>query len=113
MNRDQHIAIGLVAFAVYVILLNYLKPVQLDSVVYGGIAAVVSSVLPDWIEPARSWKHRAFGHSKRVLRWSLMLFLLSTILTLLYPYGLVISGALLGYASHLLADSTTPVGLPD
>ena len=105
--------IGLVAFIGYVILLYLIRPIQPDAIVYGGIAAVVFSMLPDWVEPPNSWKHRAFGHSKRVLRNILLLLLVFTLGALLYPYALVIGGALLGYAVHLRADSTTPAGLQD
>jgi membrane-bound metal-dependent hydrolase YbcI (DUF457 family) len=74
---------------------------------------MVFSILPDWIDPPTSWKHRAFGHSKRVLKNAFLLFLLFTLVALIYPYAIILSGAFLGYVSHLAFDWTTPAGLPD
>ena len=113
MNRDQHVTIGLLFFALYVILLNHLKPLQLDAIIYGGIAAAIFSVVPDMLEPPTSGRHRRFAHSKRVLRNSFLAFLALTVIVFLFPYAIIIGGALLGYVMHLAADSTTPAGLPD
>lgn len=113
MNRDQHVTIGLIFFALYVILVNYFKPLQLDAIVYGGIAAAIFSVVPDVLEPPRSGRHRRFAHSKRVLRDSFLVFLVLTAVVFLYPYAIIVDGALLGYVMHLAADSTTPAGLPE
>jgi membrane-bound metal-dependent hydrolase YbcI (DUF457 family) len=90
-----------------------LKPIQIDVLFYAGLAAVIFTILPDLIEPATSWTHRAFGHSKRVLKGTFLVFLLFTLIALLFSYALVVGGAMLGYSVHLLADSTTPAGLPD
>jgi len=78
--------------------------------VIGGITSVISSIIPDLIEPAGDFRHRDFAHSKRVLRMFYMIFLTTSILSLFIPVLLIISVRLIWYILHLLADSITKTG---
>lgn len=76
------------------------------------IGAYVGSTLPDRLEPADHPNHRKFFHS-----WFIFVFLLATLYALSkciknkFFFPLVL-GTILGYNTHLLADSRTPKGLP-
>jgi Predicted membrane-bound metal-dependent hydrolase (DUF457). len=83
----------------------------------GSLAAFAGSVLPDLLEPPTSSRHRGFFHSKKVLKGTGILFVVTALLWLLpevpsktVPF--VLSALALGYLLHLAADSVTPRGLP-
>lgn len=113
MNRDTHVALGLIGFIVYVILLQSLRSFETSILVIGGIASVIGSVVPDLIEPAGDFRHRGFAHSRRVLGMLSMILLASSLISLFIPVLLIISAGFIGYIIHLLADSTTKTGIPE
>jgi membrane-bound metal-dependent hydrolase YbcI (DUF457 family) len=119
MNREEHVVIGIVFFAVYTYFIFSLIKLSTNTIVFGAIAVVLGSIIPDVLEPATNWMHRGLGHSKRALKFTAELFGITALIgliTVIIPIffiSYVISSFFLGYVAHLLADSTTPVGLPD
>ena len=77
------------------------------------ITAAISSVLPDILDPPFTYKHRKYAHSKQLM----VLFLLIYVFTLFLIYDdiileiWVVHFFSLGYTSHLVLDSLTPMGL--
>jgi len=117
MRRGVHLAIGLLAFCFYAYLGHFLQEIPREALVFGLLAVLTGSVLPDLLERPKSSRHREFFHSKRVLKGTSMLFLSTAVLWLLPDippktvfFGL--SALALGYLLHLAADSVTPRGLP-
>jgi len=119
MNREQHVFIGIVIFAVFTLPFYYLAKIPANIVLYGGIGAVIGSIIPDILEPATSWMHRGVGHSKRALKLTGKIFAIAALLGILSFFNsmffifYIIASFFLGYVAHLLADSTTAVGLPE
>lgn len=122
MNHGEHVFIGIVVFFVYNFfnntiintVLNPLFGLSIDSLwLIGVFLAVLGSVIPDKIEPATHWTHRGTFHSKKTLKISGQVFVVAAALGLFTPIFYYVSCFFLGYAFHLLADSTTKVGLPD
>jgi membrane-bound metal-dependent hydrolase YbcI (DUF457 family) len=73
----------------------------------------VGAILPDIIEPANHYTHRKFFHSVKLLLILLVATVISFIITLLwFPFSWIFYFCL-GYVSHLVADATTKMGLPD
>ena len=83
MNREQHLIIGIIIFAVFTWLYYYLVKIPVDMIIYGGIAAVIGSIIPDILEPATNWMHRGLGHSKRALIFTGKIFAITAFLGLL------------------------------
>ena len=114
----MHLVIGIVAFLAYTYPLYLLLKIPTNTILLGFFAVLFGSVMPDILEPARTWTHRGLGHSRRALKFSGVVFATSAALGLFQFFipGLylayVISAFFLGYLVHLLADATTPAGLP-
>lgn len=119
MDRHEHVTIGILAFIVCSIPLYLIIDKIPSGFIFGLLAVAVGSITPDVLEPATSWKHRGKCHSKRALKYILELSIVAVILGYIFiilansPIFYIISGFFLGYSLHLLADSTTPMGLPD
>jgi membrane-bound metal-dependent hydrolase YbcI (DUF457 family) len=79
----------------------------------GAFLAVLGSVIPDKLEPATHWTHRGKFHSKKTLSLAEKIFAGTALIALFTPIFYYISCFFLGYVFHLLADSTTKVGLPE
>ena len=108
-NKETHFTIAIIVL----IGLIYLKfPAGY------AFALVIGSILPDIFEPAYHYTHRNFFHSKRMLKYALLTIIALPIGFLLSRINLssglffFIGYLALGYVLHLLADSTTPMGLP-
>ena len=118
MRRQTHLAIGAIAFLAYTCLLYLLLEIPANTMLMGFFAALLGSVVPDVLEPARTWTHRGLGHSRRALKFSAEIFAISALVGLFSFFitdlalSYVVSGFFLGYGVHLLADATTPAGLP-
>jgi membrane-bound metal-dependent hydrolase YbcI (DUF457 family) len=88
-------------------------------ILYSLIAVVLGSILPDFLEPSTNWMHRGKYHSKRALKFNGKIFAITALIGLLsyffyiFSVSYILSNFFLGYTSHLLADSTTTMGLPD
>ncbi|MFA5267546.1 MAG: hypothetical protein WC379_06205 [Methanoregula sp.] len=121
MNREEHIFIGIVIFFVYNFFNNTIINAVLNPTIgfsigtswlIGVIIAVIGSVIPDILEPATHWTHRSTFHSRITLGFTGKIFAATAIIGLFTPIFFYISCFFLGYEFHLLADSTTTVGLP-
>ncbi|MFA4877491.1 MAG: metal-dependent hydrolase [Methanoregula sp.] len=118
MNRKAHLVIGALLFLSYVYVTGFFHGTSLELFVFGIVAVALGSLFPDIIEPATGSHHRGICHSRRVLKFLLILFLLSALAVLFakssprYPLVFSASCFFLGYASHLIADATTRAGLP-
>ncbi len=113
MNRQEHVAIGIIAFLVYTYLLYLIFKASTGAIMYAFLAALLGSVIPDILEAPTSWMHRSTCHSKRALKLCGKIFAVTALIGLFFSAFYVISSFFLGYVFHLLADSTTEVGLPD
>jgi len=118
MRRQTHLLIGALAFAAYTYPLYLLLHLPSGTMLVGLFCSFFGSVMPDVLEPARDWTHRGIGHSRRAMKTSLWIFVATAVLGLFQIWNhelflsYLASGFFLGYALHLLADSTTPAGLP-
>ncbi len=137
MNRQQHLIIGAIAFVAYTYLIYLVIKISTDAIAYASIAivlpitvilpprmpqdaiayafiaVVLGSVIPDILEAPTNWMHRGLGHSKRALKFTGKILVLTTLIGLFFSIFYIISSFFLGYVFHLLADATTEVGLPD
>jgi len=122
MNRGAHLIIGIVIFFIYnfvnTSIINFvINPIFGNSAVglwlVGAFAAAIGSVIPDLLEPAKHWTHRGTFHSKKALNLTIWIFAITAIFSLFLSLFFYLSSFFLGYMLHLLADSTTKVGLPD
>jgi membrane-bound metal-dependent hydrolase YbcI (DUF457 family) len=118
MRRTTHLVIGGLGFLAYGWPLHLLLELPARVLLMGLFAALLGSVAPDALEPARHGGHRGTCHSRRAMRFTGPGFLLSAALGLFQPVvpalslSFLLSCVLLGYTLHLLADRTTPAGLP-
>jgi membrane-bound metal-dependent hydrolase YbcI (DUF457 family) len=118
MRKQAHLFIGAIAFLAYTYPLYLLLKLPMNTMLMGFFAVLFGSVMPDVIEPARDWSHRGLGHSRRAMKFSAWVFVFTAVLGLFQIFdpslslSYLVSGFFLGYALHLLADSTTPAGLP-
>jgi len=119
MRRRTRLLIGAAGFLAYTYPISHFLGLPEKALLAGLIAALLGSVMPDALDPPGRWDHRRLGHSRRALRFSGWLFALTAVAggfqSLVTPLSLsfILSGFFLGYALHLLADSTTPAGLPE
>jgi hypothetical protein len=118
MRREEHLLIGAILFGLYTIPILYFTPITIGYAFWGFIVGALGSVMPDVIEPAYNWQHRSIFHSSGVLQLSIIIFVITGLLGFLtiingyFYYSYLLSGFFLGYAAHLLADSTTKMGIP-
>ena len=118
MRRRIHLVVGTALFLVYAYILGKVHPESALLLAAGFLGVVAGSAFPDLIEPATNSRHRGLFHSRRILRLTSLLFFATAFLSILRTPVLFSVGAfpvscfLLGYASHLLADSLTRAGLP-
>jgi membrane-bound metal-dependent hydrolase YbcI (DUF457 family) len=122
MNYGTHFFIGIVIFFVYNffnntiinVILNPLIGFSIGSIwLIGAFLTVLGSVIPDKLEPATHWTHRGKFHSEKTLGITEKIFAVTAIIALFTPIFYYISCFFLGYVFHLLADSTTKMGLPE
>ena len=116
MRRSGHLLIGTAAFVLYQLALEAACPAVLYPWFVGLFAAAAGAVFPDILEPGTGIHHRGICHSRRALKIVSVLFLTAAAISLVaLPHRIVVylaSCFFLGYASHLLADSFTRMGLP-
>jgi len=118
MRRQAHLVIGAIAFLAYTYPLYLLLKIPTNTMLMGFFSVLFGSVIPDVLEPGRTWSHRGLGHSRRAMKFSAELFAVTAVLGIFQLFipvlclSYLVSGVFLGYAVHLLADSTTPAGLP-
>ena len=118
MRRRIHLVVGTALFLVYAYILGKVHPESALLLAAGFLGVVAGSAFPDLIEPATNSRHRGLFHSRRILRFTSVLFFAAAFLSSfqtgipLLAAAFPVSCFLLGYASHLLADSLTRAGLP-
>ena len=118
MNRNVHLAIGIILFLIFVFATGILHRGVIFLLVPGTGAVAAGSLLPDILEPPSTARHRGIFHGRRVLLVTLAGFILTAAAVMgnpatpRLPLIFTCSAFLLGYAAHLLADSLTPSGLP-
>jgi membrane-bound metal-dependent hydrolase YbcI (DUF457 family) len=118
MQRQTHLVIGIISFLAYTYPLYLLLKIPTGTILMGFFAVLFGSVMPDVLEPPGNWLHRGLGHSRRALKFSGEVFVISALIGLFSFFipdlalSYVVSGFFLGYGVHLLADAITPAGLP-
>jgi len=118
MRRSVHLFLGALGFIAYTYPVYLLEKIPAGMILICFFAALFGSVMPDVLEPARDWTHRGLCHSRRAMRFTAEIFAVTAVLGLFQVYdhdlfmAYLASGFFLGYAMHLLADATTPAGLP-
>lgn len=118
MRSGEHIGIGIIAFLGDAYVVGSIVSLINDPWILGGAAVVIGSVIPDWIEPATSFRHRGRYHGIGALMTAGLLFGVSALIAVVIAFFstfsafYLVSCFFLGYFFHLLADSITPMGLP-
>jgi membrane-bound metal-dependent hydrolase YbcI (DUF457 family) len=118
MRKQSHMLIGSLFFLAYTYPIHLLLKIPTGTILMGFFAVLFGSVMPDVLEPARTWTHRGLGHSRRAMKGAAELFAVTAVLGLFQFLNpslslcYIVSGFFLGYVVHLLADATTPAGLP-
>lgn len=111
-NRSGHhfISLIVVLIASFIFGISFFEeyPIHVIFFFIGGIA-------PDLMEPALSYKHRRFFHSKLflVILSAIVIFIIYLLFNNSTEELIILAGAfILGIIVHLLADATTKMGLP-
>jgi len=118
MNSRVHIAIGIIVFFLYAYGIGSVANSLRHLWIWGLAAVVIGSITPDIIEPATNYRHRGIFHSYRALFAVIFLFGGAALVAPGVAFFSDLSAFylascfFLGYLSHLLADSITPMGLP-
>ena len=105
MNRREHVLIGF-GSALFIAFLFF------PNLLIFTFGALVRSVFPDILEPATSYMHRSFFHSQPILLICIVFLIVFVGMSQFYPVLFFVAFFVWGYLSHLLADATTPMGLP-
>lgn len=106
-----HTNFGLFAYGVY-FLCTLLNPYSAAAALLCVPVAMFGALFPDKLDPPTGRKHRARAHSKQRLEKYFKVSLIVFPVSLLIPFAVPVMAYLIGYISHLVADSTTPSGLP-
>jgi membrane-bound metal-dependent hydrolase YbcI (DUF457 family) len=118
MNSSEHIGIGIIAFFAYAYFIGNIASSINNPLIWGVVAVVIGSIIPDVIEPATSYRHRGLFHSFSALLVIFFLFGSTALIALVISFFSEFSAFylwscfFLGYLFHLLADAITPMGLP-
>jgi len=118
MNSGEHTGIGIIVFFIYAYFIGHIVSSINNQWIWGIIVVVIGSLIPDFLEPATSYRHRGLFHSLRAFKASVFLFGS----TALFAVGIAFfsefsvfylaSCFFLGYMFHLIVDAITPMGLP-
>lgn len=118
MNRKGHLVLGLLLFPALIGIAGLFPRINTFLLISGAGAVAAGSIFPDIIEPPTSKRHRGIFHSRRALGGVLagLALTMTAVVNLPAPSRLPLlfacSAFFFGYATHLLADSLTPSGLP-
>jgi len=111
-DRETHLGFGLIfVVALYLVF----QQINFKSfTIAEAFFLYVGSIIPDIIEPATSYNHRAFFHSWKLLAVLLVLSILTFLIWHFSNIGFIgwIAFFCAGYIVHLLLDSTTKMSLP-
>ncbi len=77
------------------------------------LVAIVGILAPDILEPPTNYQHRNIFHSRRILKF----FMILSFVFILFGLALdeiffYLTTFIVGYNIHLFLDSQTPMGLP-
>jgi len=115
VNGKTHLAAGLLCgvFVEVAYSLATKRQVILSNLALSGLAGALSAALPDVLEPAVDPNHRSLCHGGLAV-CGVAYGLRKVVTTAEMPdwLGALARGALVGYASHLVLDATSPKGLP-
>lgn len=106
-----HQRFGLFSYGIYIVALLPGPEYAAGTALLCIPVAIVGSKYPDVLDPPNNRKHRARGHSKQRLKKYFKLTLILYPVSLFVPFVIPVMAYLIGYISHLIADSTTPSGL--
>lgn len=104
-NRETHLSIALIILIIYVVILFKMNLSQYS---WYGVTIFFGAILPDIIDPwskENRFNHRKKGHSRRLIKPLWVASVISLILALFFPIFLLLMMFILGYLSHLYADS--------
>ncbi len=83
-----------------------------STMVYAIIGGIIGSILPDVIEPPDHYTHRSFFHSTPLMKFLLGALIVSLLIAFYDTRVWSVFYVIVGYVMHLVADGTTPMGLP-
>lgn len=95
------------------VIIYFVFPLQIGDFVGLMLAMFIGALAPDWFDPPKSYTHRKFFHSKKLLLWISVAVIITLLISMLAHWMIFVSFILIGYVSHLLLDWTTKMGLPD
>lgn len=104
-NRDTHLKAGIISGSILGAISSKSNESFWPDVLLSAIGGAIGGLMPDFIEPAYGPYHRQILHSKIIL--------IGNFYGINKTENAVVKGILSGYASHLLLDTQTPMGLPD
>lgn len=87
-------------------------PLYWSMIFLAGFCALYGSVFPDFLDRPRNRNHRKGAHSRKLLKWMGGSILIGTVITIVFPAFMFVPGFAVGHLSHLIADASTPMGLP-
>jgi membrane-bound metal-dependent hydrolase YbcI (DUF457 family) len=110
-NKKEHLVLGASAALIAEAFRQYAQArPSLENLLLAAFGGAVGSLLPDAIEPPTHPNHRGPFHSSASL---LMSSLGAKAVYEHSPPGCALAlGAFVGFSSHLVADATTPKGIP-
>jgi hypothetical protein len=106
-----HQNFGLFSYGIYILAVSPGHELSLGVAVLSIPVALVGAMYPDILDPPNGWKHRARGHAQQRLKKYFVLTVVLYPISLFVPFVVPVMAYLIGYISHLVADSTTPSGL--
>lgn len=114
-NHGTHVLIGAIGGALlYVVHKRWMgEPISLAGLLFAAGLGAMAATIPDLLEPPIHPNHRGTAHSALALlgvAYTAMETVSSDALTDADKELILALAA--GYASHLAADATTPMGLP-
>lgn len=106
-----HSNFGLIAYGAY-FFTTLVNPISAAVALFCVPVALIGARMPDILDPPTGRKHRARAHSKERLNKYFTITVIVFPVSLILPFAVPVMAYLIGYISHLVADSTTPSGLP-
>ena len=86
MNSSEHTGIGIIAFLIYPYGVGNIVSSINHSWIWGLVAVIIGSLIPDIIEPATSSRHRGLFHSVGALIAMIFLFGSTTLIAVIIAF---------------------------
>jgi len=109
MNGKEHSGISLIIMILYGLFLGLINKTDL---IWACVGVYLGGILPDILEPPLDYTHRQYFHSWEFLKRLGILLPITFVLSIFFQWMLFVFLIIIGYIAHLLADSTTKMGLP-